>query len=156
MTQEWRAILKCEQRPQRWSKKIAGAWVLMTSQSRTVIPTLMETEINSPLHPTLSSSYFGSLCFIQPLQTDDFLSFTSHPGVPPFWDPCPPHFSGPITHSSSSSAPCSLCSFRCCRQMRMPVAATAVAMMAAMMPPMMPPVAPAPAVLGVSARRGTV
>lgn len=111
-------------------------------------------KLSSP--PYLSPSYFGSLCFIQPLQTDDFLSFTSHPGVPPFWDPCPPHFSGPITHSSSSSAPCSLCSFRCCRQMRMPVAATAVAMMAAMMPPMMPPVAPAPAVLGVSARRGTV
>lgn len=58
----------------------------------------------------------------------------------------------PITHSSSSSAPWSLCSFCCCRQMRMPVAATAVAMMAAMMPPMMPPVAPAPAVLGDSVR----
>lgn len=39
---------------------------------------------------------------------------------------------------TSSSAPCSLCSFRCCLQIRMSQAATAVAMMAAMMPPMMP------------------
>lgn len=75
--------------------------------------------------------------------------------------PTLPSFARPLlrpgaTHSSSSSAPCSLCSFCCCRQMRMPVAVTAVAMMAAMMPPMMPPVAPAPAVLGISARRRTV
>lgn len=62
-------------------------------------------------------------------------------------------YEGGASRSSSSSAPCSRCSFRCCRQMRMPVAATAVAMMAAMMPPMMPPVAHAPAVLGVSRTR---